>query len=806
MKSSLPSCLIIVCVIALCTTASAQTHDAPPQQVICASTGQQSSMETQNQVNMLGKQWNTGTAMPGKKCYHGATFLDDALYVFGGLGGTLRFDVTAFKYDITSAVWTPIKSLPLQRGLPAVEAVNGKIYLIGGYSATNPFTVQAAVLEYDPVADTYTEKASMPMPVFGAGSFVHNGRIYILGGGTTAFATSTNAVQIYDPQLDQWTLSTALTPFASWATGVVVINNTVLYIGGVRYTNGQGLFGAWSYSGEISGDDITWTQIADYPDGSIMRHSAGTDGTKGYFTGGYRQESMNSGPPSGMTYSYDPVTKVWAMRDVKPTGVFFAGQMVYDGNGKLYVTGGNDAARTVTDAVEIFDVTAEGGPVAQFEQTAYDVWLKSGSSCERTVKLTNLGSLPMVWTATIPSGTSWLTMTTQAGVVEAGMTASIPLRVASDAGVGTFTATVTFTTGDPDLPSADVTVDLHVQDEDIDTEMNVVVEEGTGTWCGFCPYGADSLKAMIHDYPGRVFGIAYHGGSATEPMHTSHTDFWTALVGLTGWPNGSVNRIVFPGETKAALSRSAWRTRVEEVLQTRRSPISLHITDKSYDVATKNMSLTIEVFFHRGFSEPLRLNVAQLQSQMNYTQSFYPSGGGSQKLFPYYHDHVLRQVIPDDEGEIISTGTAIASQSKVSKTFNFTSVDSTVATCSFVIFAHVSDGTDFGEIIQAEELELSSFVTDVQPLPAHAAFALHGNYPNPFNPSTTFRFDVPVRSQVDITIVDALGRVVARPVCSVLNAGRHHVTWDAAGLPSGSYFVTMRSGRFLQTRTITLMK
>lgn len=806
MKVLLPTCLTVLSVCMLSMSAAAQTHDAPAHALTCASTGQPPAMDMDNHIQMLAKQWTAGTAMPGQKCYHGAAYLDDAVYVFGGLGGNLRFDVTAFVFDIAAAAWAPIKSLPMQRGLPAVETVNGNIYIIGGYSATNPFTVQAPVLKYDPIADTYTEKASMPVPVFGAGSFVHNGRIFVLGGGTTAFTTSIDAIQIYDPQSDQWTVSSSRTPFTSWGTGVVAINNTALYIGGVKYTNGQGLFGAWSYSGAISGDAITWTQIADYPDGSIMRHSAGTDGTLAYFTGGYRQESMNSGPPSGMTYSYDPSGNVWAMHDVKPTGVYFASQMVYDERGNLYVTGGNDAARTVTDAVEIFDVTAEGGPIALFACSTFDVWLKSGTSTTCTVNLQNLGSKPMVWTATIPSGTDWLTMTTQAGVVEAGMTAAIPMRITSGAGVGSHSVTLAFTTGDPDLPTADITVDLHVQDEDIDTEMNVVLEEGTGTWCGFCPYGADSLKAMMHDYPGRVFGIAYHGGSTSEPMFTPHTDFWKNLVGLTGWPNGSVNRIVFDGGTRAALSRSVWRARVEEVLQTRRSPISLHITDKSYDPGTKDMSLTVEVLFHRGFSESLSLNIAQLQSRMNYTQSFYPSGGGSQKLFPYYHDHVLRQMIPNDKGELITSGTAVASQSTITKTFNFTSVDSTVATCSFVIFAHMSDGTNFGEIIQAEELELSSFVTDVQPLPAHAPFVLHVNYPNPFNPSTTIQFDVPLRSQVDITIVDALGRTVAQPVHAELEAGRHHVTWNATGFPSGSYFVTMRAGQFRQTRTLTFMK
>jgi hypothetical protein len=786
-------------------SASAQTNNAAPQTEISASQGTVVPGMMEPQMNGMLTQWATGTPMSAAKCYHAAAYLNGAIYVFGGLGSTLRFDLTCQKFDIATSTWSAIKSLPVARGLPSVQAVNGKIYIIGGYSATSPFTVQKPVLEYDPATDEYTEKASMMMGVFGAGSFVSGGRIYILGGGTSAFATCTNGIQIYDPGLDQWTFSNSLTPFASWATGVTLIGSTAFYVGGVRYASGQGTFGAWSYTGVVSGDEITWTQIADYPDGSIMRHSAGTDGTKAYFSAGYRQESMNNGPPSGMTYAYDPVAGAWEIKDMKPTGAFFASQMIFDGTDKLYVLGGNDGPSTVTAAVEIFDVTAEGGPVAMFKDTDFDVWLKAGDNTTQEISLTNNGSAALIWNASVTTSSAWLSIGTSAGSVEPGVTATIPM-VLNSVTVGTYVGTVTVTTNDPDMASVDITVTLNVQAEDVDSDMHVVLEEGTGTWCGFCPYGADTLEAMIERFPGRVFGISYHGGSATEPMHTTHTDFWTNIVGLTGWPNGSINRVVFPGESKAALSRNAWGDRITEVLQTRRSPISIDIVDKSYDVTTKEMELTIEVFFHRGFNEPLRLNIAQVQDEMNYTQTFYPSTGGSTKLFPYFHNHVLRQMIPNDQGEMISMGTPVASQTSVRKTFTFISVDSTVGTSRFIIFAHISDGVTFGDIIQAEELTLASFVTDIEPLPENAAFVLHPNYPNPFNPVTTVSFDVPMQSHVRVTVTDALGRIVAQPADGIFDRGRHNLTYHADGLSSGNYFLTMRAGTFTQTRTLTLMK
>ncbi|MFZ1731518.1 MAG: Omp28-related outer membrane protein [Bacteroidota bacterium] len=807
MKSLSQLCLSMLVVIGMAGfTASAQSNDAVPLSAISAAQGVLDQGMNKAPMGAAETQWTTGSPLPGAKCYHSATYLNGAIYVFGGLGATLRFDATCYKFDVATSTWSTIKPLPVQRGLPVVQTVGDKIYIIGGYSATSPFTVQNPVLEYDPATDTYTQKASMITGVFGAGSFVYEGRIFVLGGGTTAFATCIDAIQIYDPALDQWTISGSKTPFASWATGVTLIGNTALYVGGVRYVSGSGTFGAWSYKGAVAGSDIIWTQISDYPDGSIMRHSAGTDGTKAYFTGGYRQESMNNGPPSGMTYSYEPVSGVWEMKDIKPLGIFFATQMIFDGTDKLYVFGGNDGPSTVTAAVEIFDVTAEGGPVAMFKETDFDIWLKAGNTTKLNIDLTNNGSAALSWNASISSPSAWMTLNASAGSVQPGINSPIPVSISSVAGIGTHVGTVTVTTNDPLKPSIDLTITLHVQAEDVDADVNVVLEEGTGTWCGFCPYGADSLQMLVDQYPGRVFGISYHGGSATEPMFTPHTDFWTNLVGLTGWPNGSINRIVFPGESKPALSRPVWGDKVREVMQTRRSPISINIQDKSYNAATKEMELTIEVFFHRGFNKPLRLNIAQLQDEMNYTQSFYPASGGSTKLYPYFHNHVLRQMIPNDQGEMISTGSAIASQSRITKTFTFISLDSTVETSRFVIFAHISDGVTFGDIVQAEELTLSSFVTDVQPLPENAAFMLHQNYPNPFNPSTTVSFDVPSQSQVSVIVTDALGRILTQLADGTFDRGRHTLNYDASGLPSGTYFLTMRAGAFTQTRTLTLMK
>ena len=90
-------------------------------------------------------------------------------------------------------------------------------------------------------------------------------------------------------------------------------------------------------------------------------------------------------------------------------------------------------------------------------------------------------------------------------------------------------------------------------------------------------------------------------------------------------------------------------------------------------------------------------------------------------------------------------------------------------------------------------------------------FALHTNYPNPFNPSTTIRFQVPVSSDVRIDFYDALGQKVRTLVDDVLPAGYHQLVWDSrneAGksVAAGVYFYRMRAGDFTQVRKLLLLK
>lgn len=97
-----------------------------------------------------------------------------------------------------------------------------------------------------------------------------------------------------------------------------------------------------------------------------------------------------------------------------------------------------------------------------------------------------------------------------------------------------------------------------------------------------------------------------------------------------------------------------------------------------------------------------------------------------------------------------------------------------------------------------------SGVEDMAEIPDR--FTLYPNYPNPFNPSTTMRYGIPVKSQVRLTVFNTLGQRVATLVEGEKEAGYHEAGFDASSLSSGVYIVRMQAGEFVESRKLLLLR
>lgn len=90
-------------------------------------------------------------------------------------------------------------------------------------------------------------------------------------------------------------------------------------------------------------------------------------------------------------------------------------------------------------------------------------------------------------------------------------------------------------------------------------------------------------------------------------------------------------------------------------------------------------------------------------------------------------------------------------------------------------------------------------------------FALLGNYPNPFNPVTTLRFDLDYTSKVNLTVYNILGNEIITLQNGELQAGRHAIQWNASNaygqrVPSGLYLYKVTSDNRILTGKMLLMK
>jgi hypothetical protein len=97
----------------------------------------------------------------------------------------------------------------------------------------------------------------------------------------------------------------------------------------------------------------------------------------------------------------------------------------------------------------------------------------------------------------------------------------------------------------------------------------------------------------------------------------------------------------------------------------------------------------------------------------------------------------------------------------------------------------------------------------VEPLPARVA--LWSNYPNPFNPTTTIRFDLPVGTLVRLTVYDILGREIRILTEGVQSEGTHFVVWDGRDafrrpVASGAYIYQLQADGMRAVKTMLLVR
>jgi len=134
-------------------------------------------------------------------------------------------------------------------------------------------------------------------------------------------------------------------------------------------------------------------------------------------------------------------------------------------------------------------------------------------------------------------------------------------------------------------------------------------------------------------------------------------------------------------------------------------------------------------------------------------------------------------------------------------TFNWQAPQTDVGTVTFYAAGNAANGNggSSGDYIYTTALTANASVTAVeQQGRVPFSFRLHGNYPNPFNPATTIRFEIDRPGLVKVVVYDVAGRQVRELLNRNLTAGMHEALWDGRVsngniATSGVYFVRIKS-------------
>jgi len=278
----------------------------------------------------MADEWVTGLAsIPKGLCGMACGAIGGRIYIsHGASGGAVQ--TVCYEYDPVTDTWTQKASASVGRQAPGGAVVNDKLYSICGRLDSG---ATGAVEEYDPATNTWTSKASKPTTGYGATTFVINGLIYVIVG-------NSSALEVYDPSTDTWT-SKASMPVTkkseSYGWGGAVEGKGYVVI----FDNGNN-----PHTLEYDPETNTWTSktVMPTPRFSGMGESSQvTYRGKVWCIGGYDGSQNRT-----ENEAYDPATDTWSQHAAMPTARRAGGGAFI--NNEFYAVGG--WTDTWTDVVE----------------------------------------------------------------------------------------------------------------------------------------------------------------------------------------------------------------------------------------------------------------------------------------------------------------------------------------------------------------------------------------------------------------------------------------------------------------------
>jgi N-acetylneuraminic acid mutarotase len=184
--------------------------------------------------------WSDGPVLPVDAAKHhlAVAVVDEKIYVLGGFVGVVggdppgMFHPIATTFVLDGGAWRRVADQPLARGAATAQAIDGKIYVVGG--GDNENFARPDLLVYDPATDAWSARASMPTAREHVASCAMRGKMIAVGGWNGVQKNVTSAAEIYDPSADTWTTLPDM-PTPRGGLGGMAVGDVCYFIGGEHW-------------------------------------------------------------------------------------------------------------------------------------------------------------------------------------------------------------------------------------------------------------------------------------------------------------------------------------------------------------------------------------------------------------------------------------------------------------------------------------------------------------------------------------------------------------------------------------------
>jgi len=373
---------------------------------------------------------------------------------------------------------------------------------------------------------------------------------------------------------------------------------------------------------------------------------------------------------------------------------------------------------------------------------------------------------------------------------------------------------------------------------------NPLFEEFTTAVCQFCPDGHLIQEQIVAALP-QIIPVGVHACFNEDAMTVNEALDLCGTLGNNSAPTAMVDRTLFPGNATVAFSRAAgaWNNACSTRAATG-APVDVTLTG-NYNFVTRLMDIDVDVSFV-DFVEPGDLRVSLMLLEDSLSGTGFPTGSGpgtdytnawnqynwyygngpanhpfrnigtpfaapnqTISFIPNYeHRHVLRDIYPSTWGDSSVVPANYQLNTNYSRNFQETLDVSTdldqVYLVAVVSYFGGGDASNY-QVLNARELKLNTIVSVEENTDALAQSLKV--YPNPSDlPYTYMEFNIDQMANVQTTVTDITGKVVAVQDFGTMSQGNQRIQLNTDRLENGFYFVNLRVGEQEVSRKISILK